>query len=63
MKATLHRFAAEVELATPAGERWLVHIEHAYDDRGRVYVELAEGTDEEADRALGVLASVSLKLF
>jgi hypothetical protein len=59
LMAALHRLAADVELATPAGERWLVHVEHAYDERGRVYVELADGTTEEAERALRVLASVS----
>ena len=50
--ATLYRFAAAVELATPATEGWVVCINQEY---GRVYLELLEGSDAEALRGIAVL--------
>jgi len=42
--------AAEVELATPECERWIVQTESFYDARCRVYIELADATPAEAER-------------
>lgn len=57
-KAELHQVAAALELATPAGELWSVHIVDSSDHHrpgGRVELELADGTDAEAARAMAML--------
>lgn len=58
LHAALHLVAAEVETATPAGERWCVQTEGTSDERGRVYLELADGTQAEAKRGLELLRKV-----
>ncbi|GEL75755.1 hypothetical protein [Myxococcus virescens] len=59
LNAALHRLYANVEMATPEKERWNVHIEMRPDiliySGGCVYLELAEGTPEEAERATAML--------
>lgn len=50
MSAALHKLAANVELATPDRERWIVQPESFHDARGRVYLELADATHAEAER-------------
>lgn len=57
VKAALHRLAADVELATPAGERWCVNTED-FNESGRVYLELADATPAEAERAMGLLGNL-----
>ena len=52
MKAALHKLAADVELATPAGERWCVNTED-FNESGRVYLELADAALSEAARGDG----------
>lgn len=47
--------AAEVELATPERERWIVQTESFYDARGRVYLSLADATPAEAERGMAML--------
>ncbi len=61
LSAELHRLAAEVELATPERERWLVQTERFYDGRGRVYLELADGSAAEAERGMAVLEQVAAR--
>jgi hypothetical protein len=51
----LHKLAAEVELATPEREGWIVQTESFYDARGRVYLELADVTPAEAERGMAFL--------
>jgi len=58
VRAELHKLAATLELATPAGERWIVHTESFHDARGRLYLELFEGTPDEAARAMVILRKV-----
>ena len=55
LKAALHKLAADVELATPANERWIVQAEDFYDARGRVYLELDGATPAEAARGMALL--------
>lgn len=55
VKAALHELAADVELATPERERWIVQTESFYDARGRVYLELADATPAEAERGMAML--------
>ena len=55
VSAALHKLAAEVELATPERERWVVQTESFYDARGRVYLELADATPAVAERGLAML--------
>ena len=55
VKAALHKLAADVELATPANEGWGVNIEEYTDASGRVYLELANATPEEAERGMALL--------
>lgn len=55
VKAELHKLAAVLELATPADESWVVHIEAFYDARGWVYLELFEKSAAEAARAMALL--------
>ena len=54
VNAAVHKLAADVELATPERERWVVQTESFYDARGRVYVELADATPAEAERGMAV---------
>jgi hypothetical protein len=54
VKAALHKLAAEIELATPASERWCVNTED-FNDGGRVYLELADATPAEAERGMALL--------
>jgi hypothetical protein len=58
MKATLHKLAAELELATPETERWCVQAEDYYDG-GRIYLDLSEATPAEAARGLALLKKVA----
>ena len=55
MSATLHKLAADVEIATPVRENWIVQTESLHDGRGRVYLELAEGSDDEVERGMSML--------
>jgi hypothetical protein len=58
LSVALHRLAADIEAATPDRERWLVNISIGDDDRdGRVYLELMDANDAEAERGLAVLRS------
>ena len=64
-KAELHHVAAALELATPAGELWSVHIVESSDHHrpgGRIELELADGTDAEATRAMTVLERLVAQL-
>ena len=54
VKAALHKLAAEIELATPASERWCVNTED-FNESGRVYLELADATPAEAARGMEML--------
>jgi hypothetical protein len=64
--AAILRLAAEIEEATPANEKWLVHIADGeswgYAGRenrsARVWIEAVTGTDEEEQRALATLIAV-----
>ncbi len=55
VSAALHKLAADVELATPERERWIVQTESFYDARGRVYLELADATPAEVERGMAML--------
>jgi hypothetical protein len=55
VSATLHKLAADVEMATPVRENWIVQTEGLRDGRSRVYLELADGTDVEAERGMAML--------
>ncbi len=57
VKAALHKLAAEIELATPASERWCVNTED-FNESGRVYLELADATPVEAARGLAMLTKL-----
>ena len=60
LHAALHLLAAAVELATPNAEGWIAQMVAARaDDAGWVYLELLDATDDEAQRGLAVLQSVS----
>jgi hypothetical protein len=50
--------AADLELATPERERWIVQTESFYDARGRVYLELADATPAEAERGMALLKTL-----
>ena len=54
VKAALHKLAAEMELATPASERWCVNTEDE-SESGRVYLELAGATRAETARGMAML--------
>ena len=57
--AALHMVAAEVNLATPASERWCVQTEVFGDEGGRVYLELSRATEGEAQRGLDLLRRIA----
>ena len=54
----LNNLAADVELATPERERWIVQTESFYAARGRVYLELADATPAEAERGMAMLKTL-----
>ncbi len=58
VSAAIHKLAADLELATPERERWLVQTETFYDARGRVYIELADATPAEAERGMALLKTL-----
>jgi hypothetical protein len=55
LSAALHKLAADVELATPEQELWVVQTESFCDARGRVYLELADATPAETERGMALL--------
>ena len=57
--AALHLLAAEVEGATPQGERWCVQMDATSDERGIVYLELLAGSEGEAERGLALLRAIA----
>ena len=59
VSAALHKLAADVELATPERERWIVQTESFYDARGRVYLELADAAPAEAARGMAMLRKLA----
>jgi hypothetical protein len=58
VSAALHKLAADVELATPERERWLVQTESFNDARGRVYLELVDATPAEVERGMAILKTL-----
>jgi len=57
VKAALHKLAAEIELATPASESWIVQTDE-FNESGRVYLELADATPAEAARRMALLTKL-----
>ena len=58
VKAALHKLAANVELATPASERWCVNTDD-FNESGRVYLELVDATPAEAERGMALLMKLA----
>lgn len=59
VNAALHRLAAEVELATPADEHWIVQTENdCAAGRGRVFLEMMGTTAAEVERGMTLLRAV-----
>jgi hypothetical protein len=58
VKAALLKLAADLELATPANESWLVNIEEYCDASGRVDLELVNATPAEATRGMALLKTL-----
>ena len=59
LHAALHRLAAEIELATPAREGWVVQTDASSDEGGRVYLELANGDEGEVARGVALLRTIA----
>jgi hypothetical protein len=58
-KATLLKLAAELELATPTTEHWIVQISDHAETSGWVYLELGDGSQAEAERGMALLKRVA----
>jgi hypothetical protein len=58
VKAALHKLAAEIEMATPASERWCVNTED-FNESGRVYLELADASPAKAARGMAILRTLA----
>jgi hypothetical protein len=58
LSAVLHELAAEIELATPAREGWIVQTERLGPTRGRVYLELASARPAEVERGMAMLKAL-----
>jgi hypothetical protein len=58
-RATLLKLAAELELATPAKESWIVQLSDHAETSGWVYLELGDGTQAEAERGMALLKRVA----
>lgn len=63
VSAALHQIASILELATPERESWCVQLEHAGDTVGWVYLELADGSDDEARRGMALLEAIRLQVL
>ena len=59
IRAALYAIAAEVEVMSPATERWRVRVEFNSDLHGRVYIELSTGSSDEETRAMQGLRLVA----
>lgn len=55
VNAELHKLAAEIELATPEDERWLVRVDT---QNNRVYLELFIASRDEIECGLTILRKV-----
>ncbi len=58
LRAVLHLIAAEIAMTTPPEERWRIRLSKYTEQRGRISIELSEGTEDEAKRAMEVLRRV-----
>jgi hypothetical protein len=57
--AAAHVIAARVQMSTPIEEGWNVGIESRGDRWAEVYIELADGKREEAERAMALLREIA----
>ncbi len=57
-KAALLALAAEVEMASGPSDSWCVQLVDGNYETGVVYLELADGTGDEAKRGMALLGSV-----
>ncbi|ATB45928.1 hypothetical protein [Corallococcus macrosporus] len=56
LRAALHAYSADLELRTPATERWIIQSECLdAPTHGRIHLELAEGDEAEAMRGMMLL--------
>ena len=55
LSASVYRLVAEIELATAAEETWRVRYEILSETMVLVFLELAEGSSDEAARGLAML--------
>ncbi|MFI5298631.1 MAG: hypothetical protein ACHREM_11075 [Polyangiales bacterium] len=58
LRAVLHLIAAEIAMTTPPEERWRIRLAECSDQRGQISIELSEGNEDEAKRAMEVLRRV-----
>jgi len=58
VSARMHELAAAIERATAPNEQWLVYLMRDSGGGGRVIVELMDGSEEEAERAMATLREV-----
>lgn len=57
-RAALLALAAEIEMATRPTEHWTVELLGGHHETGRVYLDLIDGTEDEAERGLQLLRRV-----
>lgn len=60
--AALHLVAALAEVETPASEGWGIEIERRTDESGWVWLDLLDGSVEEAERGAALLHQVARRL-
>lgn len=60
LSATVHRIAAEIEMAARESDLWSVDMT-AGDRAGRVWLDLARGDNSEIKRAMDVMREVAKK--
>lgn len=57
--AVLHFLAARLEAVTPPRETWCICIDRKSDLAARLYIELGDGTEVEASRAMARLRQIT----
>lgn len=58
VRAALYALASELESATSVRDRWVIEVDAFGDERGRVFLDLIQGSEPEVERGLALLRKV-----
>jgi len=58
VRAALYALASELESATSDRDKWVIEVDAFGDEMGRVFLDLIQGSEPEAERGLELLRKV-----